>query len=119
MSGRLQKLGIVLTLMGLVFVACGAFAFEKTQQGFDSLNALSAAQSVKLSYNDQREWDAMESRIHEAETRLAALETEAQRPDVVSDAARLVALDGEMTAARAEIDRLYARWAELEALLSA
>src|SRR5437773_314006 len=53
MSGRLQKLGIVLTLMGLVFVACGAFAFEKTQQGFDSLNALSAAQSVKLSYNDQ------------------------------------------------------------------
>jgi hypothetical protein len=53
MSGRLQKLGIVLALMGLVFVAGGAFAFVKTQQGFDSLNALSAAQSVKLSYNDQ------------------------------------------------------------------
>ena len=53
MTGRLQKLGIVLTLMGLVFVAGGAFAFVKTQQGFDSLKALSAAQNVKLSYNDQ------------------------------------------------------------------
>jgi hypothetical protein len=53
MNGRLQKLGIVLSLMGLVFVAGGAFAFIKTQQGFDSLSALSAAQSVKLSYNDQ------------------------------------------------------------------
>jgi len=53
MFGRLQKLGVVLTLMGLVFIAGGAFAFVKTQQGFDSLNALSAAQGVKLSYNDQ------------------------------------------------------------------
>ena len=53
MNGRLQKLGIVLSLMGLVFVAGGAFAFIKTQQGFDSLSALSAAQNVKLSYNDQ------------------------------------------------------------------
>lgn len=53
MSGRLQKVGIVLAVMGLVFVAGGAYAFVKTQQGFDSLNALSAAQSVTLSYNDQ------------------------------------------------------------------
>ena len=53
MNGRLQKLGIVLSLMGIVFMAGGAFAFLKTQQGFNSLSALSAAQNVKLSYNDQ------------------------------------------------------------------
>jgi hypothetical protein len=53
MNGRLQKLGIVLSLMGIVFIAGGAFAFIKTQEGFNSLNALSAAQNVKLSYNDQ------------------------------------------------------------------
>ena len=58
----------------------------------------------------------MEPRIAEAESHLAALEAEIQRPDVVSDAARLVVLDGDIAAARAEIDRLYARWAELEAL---
>jgi len=35
--------------------------------------------------------------------------------EVAIDGARLVALDADMTAARGEIDRLYARWAELEA----
>jgi hypothetical protein len=53
MNGRLRSLGIVLALMGLVFVAGGAFAFLKTQEGYTSLAALSAAQDVKLSYNDQ------------------------------------------------------------------
>jgi hypothetical protein len=40
-------------------------------------------------------------------------------PAVVSDAARLVALDTELSAARAEVERLYARWAELQALVDA
>ena len=53
MNGRLRTLGIVLAAMGIVFIAGGAFAFIKTQEGFTSLNALSAAQNVKLSYNDQ------------------------------------------------------------------
>ena len=53
MTGRLRGLGIVLALMGLVFMAGSAFAVVKTQEGFTSLNALSAAQNVKLSYNDQ------------------------------------------------------------------
>jgi ABC transport system ATP-binding/permease protein len=73
----------------------------------------------KPSYNLQREWDGIEARITEAEAKLVALEAEAQRPDVVSDHARLVALDAETTAARAEVDRLYARWAELETLIQA
>jgi ATP-binding cassette subfamily F protein uup len=73
----------------------------------------------KLSYNLQREWDAIEGRITEAEAQLAALEAEAQRPEVVSDGARLVELHRDATAARAEVDRLYARWAELETLISA
>ena len=53
MTGRLRGLGIVLGLMGLVFMAGSAFALVKTQEGFNSLNALSAAQNVKLTYNDQ------------------------------------------------------------------
>jgi ATP-binding cassette subfamily F protein uup len=71
----------------------------------------------KLSFNDQRDYDSLERRILEAEARLGALEQECELPDVISDASRLVALDAQITAARAEIDRLYARWAELEALL--
>ena len=53
MNGRLRTLGIVLAAMGIVFIAGGAFAFIKTQEGANSLSALSAAQNVQLSYNDQ------------------------------------------------------------------
>lgn len=53
MIGRLRNLGIVLAVLGLAFVAAGGYAFLKTQEGAQSLNALSAAQNVKLSYNEQ------------------------------------------------------------------
>ena len=53
MDARLRKLGMVLAVMGLLFVAGGTYAFIKTQQGYASLTALSAAQDVKLSYNEQ------------------------------------------------------------------
>ena len=53
MISRLRGLGIVLGLIGIVFVAAGAFAFMKTQEGYKSLNAFSAAQGVQLTYNDK------------------------------------------------------------------
>jgi ATP-binding cassette subfamily F protein uup len=72
------------------------------------------AKRKKLSFNDQRDFDTIESRILAAESKLAELTAECARPDVVSNATKLVELDAEMTAIRGEIDRLYARWAELE-----
>ena len=53
MYGRMRGLGIVLALLGIAFLAGGAFTFAKTYEGYTSLNALSAAQNVKLSYNDE------------------------------------------------------------------
>lgn len=53
MIRRLRGLGIVLGLIGIAFVAAGAFAFMKTQEGYSSLNAFSAAQNVRLSYNEE------------------------------------------------------------------
>jgi len=49
---RLKGLGIVLVLIGVAFVAVGAFTFMKTQEGYQSLNAFSAAQGVELAYNE-------------------------------------------------------------------
>jgi hypothetical protein len=43
----------VLAVVGVGFLAGGAFAYVKTQEGVTSLAALSAAQNVKLSYNEQ------------------------------------------------------------------
>jgi hypothetical protein len=46
MYGRMRGLGVVLAVLGLAFIAGGAFTFLKTYEGYTSLNALSAAQSV-------------------------------------------------------------------------
>ena len=53
MNKRLQRLGIGLVLMGLVFFVAGGYTLYKTQQGASALQAFSTAQNVKLSYNDQ------------------------------------------------------------------
>jgi hypothetical protein len=53
MEKRLQRLGIGLVLMGIVFFAAGGYTYYKTQQGANALQAFSAAQNVTLSYNDQ------------------------------------------------------------------
>ena len=66
-------------------------------------------------YLEQREWDGMEAAIVEAETALEASRRAAEDPTIASDPAALQARYAAVEAARAEVDRLYARWAELEA----
>jgi hypothetical protein len=53
MNSRLQRLGIGLVLIGIAFFAAGGYSYIKTQEGSNALNAFSAAQNVKLTYNDQ------------------------------------------------------------------
>jgi hypothetical protein len=52
MTGRLRILSMVIAFIGLGFLAAGGFAFFKTQEGYRSLDAFSAAQNVTLSYNE-------------------------------------------------------------------
>ncbi|KAA0252520.1 ABC-F family ATP-binding cassette domain-containing protein [Acidobacteria bacterium ACD] len=67
----------------------------------------------RLGYLEQRELDGIEPRIEAAEAELARLEASLEAPDVLSDGPRLLALSRAIEEARAEVDRLYARWAEL------
>src|SRR4029079_10442622 len=53
MNTRLRRLGLSRAVMGIVFAAGVAYAYMKTQEGYRSLNAFSAAQNVTLTYNDQ------------------------------------------------------------------
>jgi ATP-binding cassette subfamily F protein uup len=75
------------------------------------------ARSVRrrLTYHEQREWDAMESRIVAAEEALAACQQAVADPAVATDPDALAERWQGLEAARAEVERLYARWAELEA----
>ena len=53
MSARLKKLGVVLAILGLVFIAGSAFAYGKIQQGNASLKAYAKAENVTLTYDDK------------------------------------------------------------------
>jgi ATP-binding cassette subfamily F protein uup len=84
----------------------------------ESARSQSTAPKRKLSYKDQRDFDTIEARIADAEARSAALEAEQARPELASNASRLVELIAQIESARAEVDVLYARWSELEAILA-
>jgi ATP-binding cassette subfamily F protein uup len=68
----------------------------------------------RLTWHEQRELEAMESRILAAETQRDELEQQLGDPAVYSDAARAASVSAEFERARAEVEALYARWAELE-----
>ena len=53
MYARFKIVGVGLAIAGIAFMGVGAYTYTKTQAGADALNAFSAAQNVKLSYNDQ------------------------------------------------------------------
>jgi hypothetical protein len=53
MTGRLRIVGIVLAVFGLLFMAGAGYAYLKVQEGSRSLDAFSAAQDVRLSYNEE------------------------------------------------------------------
>jgi ABC transport system ATP-binding/permease protein len=72
----------------------------------------------KLAYLEQREYDTIETTIAAAEAALQAAVADSEDPGHASDAARLIELLAVVEQRRADVDRLYARWAELEAKLA-
>ncbi len=52
MNSRLKQLGAVMIAAGVFFAGVGGYTFIKTMDGAKSLQAFSAAQGVKLSYDD-------------------------------------------------------------------
>jgi ATP-binding cassette subfamily F protein uup len=69
----------------------------------------------KLSYHEQLEFDGMEAAILVAEERLEDARSGAEDPSIATDAEALEARLATLDRVRAEVTRLYARWAELEA----
>lgn len=69
----------------------------------------------KLSYMEQREWDSIEAKIMQAESNLAVANEKANDPAISSSSIKLQDACKLAEAAQGEVDRLYARWTELEA----
>jgi ATP-binding cassette subfamily F protein uup len=73
-----------------------------------------AAAKRKLSYLEAREFAAMEKRIADAEQVLGVLRAALEDPAIMSDAAQLHITYVQMEEVQKKVDKLYARWSELE-----
>ncbi|MCB1052956.1 MAG: ABC-F family ATP-binding cassette domain-containing protein [Acidobacteria bacterium] len=91
-------------------------ASKKTTQPSPAQPAPAKPKAGKLSYKLQLEWEGMESRILEAETELEQAKLHAEDPSIASNGAALTQAYDRLHQAQAEVESLYARWAELEAL---
>jgi ATP-binding cassette subfamily F protein uup len=93
-------------------------AAGKSRAGGDAAVAGGAGGKKRLGYIEQREYEAIEATIAAAEAALATTVADSQRPENASEGTKLVALLDLAAQRQAEVDRLYARWAELDAKLN-
>jgi ATP-binding cassette subfamily F protein uup len=78
------------------------------------LQSSGKSEKKKLSYKEQIEFEKMEGVIAEKEARIGELEAESLKPEVTTHSVQLSKVITEMATLQAEVDTLYARWAELE-----
>jgi ATP-binding cassette subfamily F protein uup len=71
----------------------------------------------KRTFKEQKELEGVEAAIEAAERRVTELQSTLEDPSVYKTrSAEVPTLVASLDAARAEVERLYARWQELEAL---
>jgi ATP-binding cassette subfamily F protein uup len=75
-----------------------------------------SARKRRVGFNEQRELDGIEARVQAAEAVRNDLREQSEHPAHASDALKLVAILAALEEKQDEVDRLYARWAELERL---
>lgn len=68
----------------------------------------------RLSWKEQREWEGMEAAILAAEERVEKLQGQVADPKVQADHMKMHEACDALGAAQQEVERLYARWAELD-----
>jgi ATP-binding cassette subfamily F protein uup len=99
----------------------------KQAAGSDSTNGsggakeseqLKARVKKKLSYMEAREYSSMEDKVMAAEEAASSARDAADDPAIATDAVRLQEALKKVDETQAELDILYARWAELESKLA-
>ncbi len=90
---------------------------KKTDTEPREVSPRSTAKPKKLSYKEQQEWDRMEASIASAETTLHEKQAAVEAAATAGHVALKEACEA-MEVAQKEVDRLYHRWAELEAKIN-
>ena len=81
-----------------------------------SNNLSNVAKKKKRSYNEEREFAALPEKIEGLESKITEIQTELAKPEVYTDAKRIVELQKELADLNAELEKAYERYGELDAL---
>lgn len=76
--------------------------------------AKAANKPGKLSFKEKFELENMEATIFELEAKLEELQAESVKPETVSNATKVQDLYAQISQLQGKIEKLYARWAELD-----
>lgn len=87
---------------------------NRSQTAKESASPTGSSKRKGLSYKEQKEWDQIEAAILHAEERVATCLAAANDPAIASSAADLQERYTSLHSAQADVERLYARWAELD-----
>jgi ATP-binding cassette subfamily F protein uup len=89
---------------------------EERKSGISKDSAAQVGPSKRKgwSYKEQKEWDQIEEKILKAEETVEACQAAASDPAIASSATDLQERYAALHAAQAGVERLYARWAELD-----
>lgn len=79
-------------------------------------NFSGTAKKKKRSYNEEREYAALPDKIEKLEAEIAEFQTELSKPEVYTDAKRIVELQKEIATRESELEKAYERYEELDLL---
>ncbi|MBR2059356.1 MAG: hypothetical protein IJ982_10715, partial [Fibrobacter sp.] len=74
------------------------------------------AKKKKRSYNEEREYAALPDKIEKLEAEIAGFQAELAKPEVYTDAKRIVELQKEIADRESELEKAYERYEELDLL---
>lgn len=126
---------------GIVFEAVGGYSDyetnrkmrEKARASEEKANATSSTAKAQLgslpasasaappkkkkrSYNEEREYAALPEKIEKLEAEIAERQVELSKPEVYTNAGRIVELQGEIAEREKALEKVYERFEELDAL---
>jgi ATP-binding cassette subfamily F protein uup len=81
-----------------------------------SNNLSNVAKKKKRSYNEEREFAALPEKIESLESKITEIQANLAKPEVYTDAKRIVELQKELADLNAELEKAYERYGELDAL---
>lgn len=79
-------------------------------------NQANVAKKRKRSYNEEREYAALPEKIEKLEAEIAEIQTELAKPEVYTDANRIIELQKSLSDHESELEKAYERYGELDAL---